>query len=182
MKTFSKPAIGVIALLCAAIVVLSILLYQKSLHPNSGALYYRAEAKELSITKDITYEDAIRCKRKYNDLKKGLILTTGKDPGKQLKDLQGWRLNLEKIKTLLDNPDVRELFLVPIMQPELDNNNMPSDTVISILIAGITPTPDDTGMVLFNKSSPSLFFEYLRPCPDNCPKNYYEILNDPEVK
>lgn len=184
MKTFSKPAIGVISLLCVIIALLAYLLYRKGPNTNSTGLHYSAQMSELDVTKDITYEDAIRCKKKYNELKKGFILTTGKDPDKDLKDLEGWRLDLEIIRPILDEKDVKELFLVPIMQPvkSQDRSITPSETIVSLLIAGIIPSeitgPNaGKGNILADPSNEKkLFFEYLKPCPDNCPDNYYKIF------
>ncbi|MBL0911438.1 MAG: hypothetical protein IBJ09_03615 [Bacteroidia bacterium] len=219
MKTFSKPAIGVIALLLLIIAALSFRLIEKedslfltaiaqksSEQPNlnsfNGLRFEELVDKKGNkiTTKQINYRTAVICKKAYEKLMQNNILTDGKDPHKnpfEDKPLRGWRMDIASIKPLLDlydqrptqqqerrrkggsiqNDQITEIFLVPIMRPEPDST--PSTKYVSLLIAGIKPNGKN-GDIVFDKSNTRrVFFEYLKPCPDNCPDNIDSIFKDP---
>jgi|GEM_PF-1382652 len=207
MKTFSKPAIGIIALLLVIIAIETFYLIKKepartqtsSERPGANTqngLRFEDEVNKKDSTKkstrQITYRNAVRCKKAYENIMQSYILTDGQQnkDGKAFQDkpLIGWRMQLDSIRPLLEmyyhytssDEQIKELFLAPIMRPEGTDGN-PSVKYVSLLITGIksnSKTGKDS--IVFDKSNKKrVFFEYLKPCPDNCPDNIDSIFKDP---
>jgi len=92
----------------------------------------------------------------------------------------GWRLNLDSLASLINPPEgsghakAKELFLIPVMKPltraSSCNNNI-SSSHVTIVVAGI----DIHNNIIYRNGKPILY-EYLKPCPNNCPIEYKKLF------
>lgn len=95
--------------------------------------------------------------------------------------LHGWRLHLDSIKSLTSPPlmsgrvPAKELLLVPVMKPtKLPNGNYDiSRKYMSIIVAGI----DQNNKIILNSNQKADLYEYLKPCPNNCPLNFSNVFD-----
>ncbi|MBL0911439.1 MAG: hypothetical protein IBJ09_03620 [Bacteroidia bacterium] len=94
--------------------------------------------------------------------------------------LKGWRLELDSIKSLL-NPSpmsgiapAKELLLIPALRPS-DNPGSCIDPgrYLTLIVAGI----DANNNIIRKSDGRADLYEYLKPCPNNCPKKMNDIFN-----
>ncbi|MGQ3012487.1 MAG: hypothetical protein ACT6QS_02165 [Flavobacteriales bacterium] len=191
MKTFSKPAIGVIFALLIVIGFLSYKIIAKnpqalsSSHADIGtqisSKYLKSKKNPKSedlYTSKIKYATAVECKKAYNAFVTNLIIEKGPDAGKKPfvdHKVNGWRVNLASIEPLLRRyrqSEITELFLVPIMKPLEDET--PAKYEISLMIAAIRTIDDH--ILIDRTDAEDVLYEYLKPCPDNCPRNLDDVF------
>lgn len=190
MKTFSKPASYIIAFLLFVISGLSYLLIRNndSNPPQTDSSSHTTamqKKSDASGTHPISLYNAGLARRAYDisdwpsriktDGHTGIItsLNFHADP------LKGWRLQLDKITPLLEkwkNGQLSELFIVPVMKPITDtrsNTTYISTEYISLIITGIY-----NNNIIYDETpgKETLIYEYLKPCPNNCPINYDAIF------
>lgn len=185
MKTFSKPAILIIALLSFTVVALSYSLVNSKKFYNPTNTSVPSDTTDYS-TYPISWCDAINTKHLYqnSNIAKS-ILTDGKigiitKTGLRGEPLKGWRLNLDKIAPLLEKwkkDQLDELFLVPVMKPTTNiqtGRTTVSTSHMSIIVAGIY----NNNIVYDSTDKQKMLFEYLKPCPNNCPDNYDKLFKN----
>ena len=77
--------------------------------------------------------------------------------------LRGYVINIPNLKKLLDqNPE--EIFLEFGVKPELMNANQ-NKQYFTMIISGY-----DKSNYILRDGTDELFYEYIRPCPPNCPR------------
>lgn len=101
-------------------------------------------------------------------------------PGVSEAPLKGWRLELDSIKSLL-NPSplsgiapAKELLLMPALSPA-DNTGgcINPGRYLTLIVAGI----DANNNIIRKSDGKADLYEYLKPCPNNCPKKMNDIFN-----
>ncbi|MGQ3012486.1 MAG: hypothetical protein ACT6QS_02160 [Flavobacteriales bacterium] len=101
-------------------------------------------------------------------------------PGVSEAPLKGWRLELDSIKSLL-NPSpmsgiapAKELLLMPALSPA-DNSGgcINPGRYLTLIVAGI----DANNNIIRKSDGKADLYEYLKPCPNNCPKKMNNIFN-----
>lgn len=93
--------------------------------------------------------------------------------------LNGWNIDLDVIKSLQAEPPAgwhkaKTLLVVPVMAPKKNSLGevIPSSDYTSLIIAPV----DSNNYIIYKDNNRPELYEYLKPCPDNCPKNYNAVF------
>lgn len=127
-----------------------------------------------------------KCSKETFDLVMGNYFRVDTMPGAAVSEvpLHGWRLELDSIKSLITpsplsgQAPAKELLLIPAMMPLVPNatcNNI-SNEYLTLIIAGI----DANNNIIYKSDGKADLYEYLKPCPNNCPLNFKQIFLQPK--